>query len=301
MKLDSCIKEYLFELQNNEGKAEKTVESYGRDLKKYEEFLNSKHINDVKKINDQIVREYIVYLSKNYSNASLNRMKTSTRNFHRFLSFKYNLKDPTVNVQVSRNKTRLPIYCSEDEIEKILKTFDDSDEGIFLKTIIETIYGLGLRVSECCDLRMAQVNLKDGFVKVLGKGNKERIVPIPQRTKEAMNKYLEDVRSLWQKKKSDRFFINHLSKPIYPRYVETKLKNAIISTGIDKHITPHKLRHSYATHLLEGGADLRSIQELLGHSDISTTEIYTHVEAKRLRESYKRFHPLAKEKGLKKK
>jgi len=299
MKVDSCIKEYLFELQNNEGKADKTVDSYGRDLKIYEEFLNSKHINDVKKIDDQIIREYVVYLSKKYSNASLNRMKTSTRNFHRYLSFKYDIKDPTVNIQVTRNKKRLPIYCTEDEIEEILDTFDNSDEGIFLKTIVETIYGLGLRVSECCDLRMSQVNLENGFIKVLGKGNKERVVPIPDRTLKAMKKYLSDVRPLWQKKKSDRFFINHLSKPIYPRYVEVKLKDAIISTGIDKHITPHKLRHSYATHLLEGGADLRSIQELLGHSDISTTEIYTHVESKRLKESYKSYHPLGKKKGLK--
>lgn len=300
MIIDSSIKEYLFELENNEGKAQRTVESYRRDLKQYEDFLNKKGIKDIKKVNDQIIREYIVFLSKKYSNSSLNRMKTSTRNFHRFLSFKYDIKDPTVNVEVTRNKKRLPIFCTEDEIEQILAYFKDDDKGIFSKSIIEVIYGLGLRVSECCDLRMSQVNLEAGFVKVLGKGNKERIVPIPKRTLSAMKTYINDVKPLWLKRKTDRFFINHLSKPIYPRYVEAMLKDVIINVGIDKNITPHKLRHSYATHLLEGGADLRSIQELLGHSDISTTEIYTHIESKRLKDSYSKFHPLSKERRLKK-
>jgi site-specific recombinase XerD len=183
-----------------------------------------------------------------------------------------------------------------------MSVFDDEiSQDLLDHTILETIYGLGLRVSECCNLKTNQINLTDGFVKILGKGNKERVIPIPDTTRRLMQQYASNLRGLWLKKSTNRFFINHLGKPIYSEYVEKMLRNTNIKAGIKKHLTPHKLRHSYATHLLEGGADLRVIQELLGHSDISTTEIYTHVESERLKESYLKAHPLAKTDSLKNK
>ena len=222
------------------------------------------------------------------------------RNFHHFLSFKYDINDPSFAIQVSKSIKRLPIYCTVAEVDELMNTFKKTKEDLFNKAILETIYGCGLRVSECCNLLISQVNLNDGFLKILGKGNKERIVPIPQRTNDVMSYYFSNIRPLWLNGSTNSFYINKYGKHIYPEYVEKMLKNALKNTKISKNITPHKLRHSYATHLLEGGADLRSIQELLGHSDISTTEIYTHVETQRLKNTYLNSHPLSNMKGLKK-
>ena len=299
MKLDNAIKDFIFQLQNNEGKSEATIESYSSDLNIYEKYLNKLNIENIEDINDENIRGFIVFSSKKYANSSLNRLKVTVRTFHHYLSFKYDIPDPSFAIQVSKSVKRLPIYCTVDEIEEIMSLFDETNpQDILDKTILETIYGCGLRVSECCNLKISQINLRDGFVKILGKGNKERIIPIPSRTINMMNLYFNNVRSIWLKTSTNSFFINKYSKPIYPEYVEKMLKSNVSKTKIKKTITPHKLRHSYATHLLEGGADLRSIQELLGHSDISTTEIYTHVEANRLRNSYLNYHPLSKEKKL---
>ena len=301
MKIDFAIKDYIFTLSTSEGKAKLTVSAYSTDLKYYLEFLNKRGIFEVEKINDNDIDDYIKTLNNKYHGKSINRKKVAIRNFHKYLNFKYDLKDPSLNVTVSKGEKRLPIYATKNEIDKLMSIFnDDIPEELFNHVILETIYGLGLRVSECCNLKTNQVNIDDGFVKIIGKGNKERVIPIPSNTLEVMKKYFMNVRPIWLNKSSNSFFINKNGRNIYSKYVENMLKNSIIKAGISKNLTPHKLRHSYATHLLEGGADLRVIQELLGHSDISTTEIYTHVEAERLKNSYLNAHPLAKSGGLKK-
>lgn len=294
MKIDVAIKDYIFNLENNEGKALKTIESYGSDLNIYYNYLKKLNINDSDDINESIIRGFVIYSSKEYANSSLNRLKVTVRNFHRYLSFKYDLKDPSYSIEVSKSTKRLPIYCTQDEVDLIMNYFKDEPDDILNRAILETIYGCGLRVSECCNLKLADVNLNEGFMNIIGKGNKERLIPIPKRTCKMMNKYLKEVRPLWLKKSTNFFYINHFGKKIYSEYVELMLKKTIELLGIKKPITPHKLRHSYATHLLDQGADLRSIQELLGHSDISTTEIYTHVESKRLKNSYLDHHPVIK-------
>ena len=300
MKIDFAIKDYIISLSTAEGRASNTIKSYTRDLNKYKSFLNENSIDDVGKIKDITIDDFINELNNSYSSASINRIKTSIRNFHRFLNFKYDLKDPTINLKVSRTQKRLPIYATVDEISKLMSLFDDEiPQDLLDHTILETIYGLGLRVSECCNLKTNQVNLNDKFVKVLGKGSKERIIPIPSKTNELMKRYYMNLRPMWLKKSTNNFFINKLGNKIYSEYVEKMLRNKSYEAGIKKHITPHKLRHSYATHLLEGGADLRVIQELLGHSDISTTEIYTHVETQRMKQSYLKNHPFADKKSLK--
>ena len=299
MKIEKAIKDYIVSLSTSEGRADNTISSYTRDLKKYSLFLNEQNIENVQDIKEELIFDFLDSLNKNYSQSSINRLKTSIRNFHRFMNFKYDLKDPTLNISVTHGRKRLPVYATKDEIDRLMSVFNDDDpKDLFEHTILETIYGLGLRVSECCGLRTNQVNLRDGFVKVLGKGNKERVIPIPAHTRKLMEEYFSNVRYSWLKKNTNRFFINRLGKPIYSEYVEEMLRNRVNEAGIEKHLTPHKLRHSYATHLLEGGADLRVIQELLGHSDISTTEIYTHVESERLKESYKIAHPFSNEKKL---
>lgn len=301
MKVENAINDYIISIATSQGRADNTIESYTRDLKKYQAFLEEKKIDRIEKVKDSDIDEFVARLNKGYAASSINRMKTAIRNLHRFLNFKYEMKDPTLNLSVSRGEKRLPVYGTIEEIEKLMNSFDDDKpEDLFNHAILEAIYGMGLRVSECCNLKTSQVNLNDGFINVIGKGNKERIIPIPKRTKEVMDRYYRSLRPLWQKKATNRFFINRLGKPIYSEYVEKMLRESIIDVDIKKHLTPHKLRHSYATHLLEGGADLRVIQELLGHSDISTTEIYTHVETERLKQSYRDAHPLYKERGIKK-
>ena len=301
MKVEKAIKDYILSLSTSEGRADNTISSYARDLKKYSLFLNENMIDDIEEIREDKIFDFLDSISSNYSQSSINRLKTSIRNFHRFLNFKYDLKDPTLNISVTHERKRLPIYATKDEIDRLMSVFNDKDQkDMFEHTILETIYGLGLRVSECCELRTSQVNLRDGFVKVLGKGNKERVIPIPVRTRKLMEEYFSNIRYSWQKKNTNRFFINRFGKPIYSEYVEDMLRKRVEEAGIDKYLTPHKLRHSYATHLLEGGADLRVIQELLGHSDISTTEIYTHVESERLKDAYMKAHPFSKENKLNK-
>ncbi len=294
MKIDSAVREYMMSLSYSEGKSENTIDNYARDLRKYRDFLTENEIEDTQKIDDEIIFDFVRELNEEYSDATVARIKTSIRNFHRFLNFKYDLKDPSINLTVSKGSKRLPIYATTAEIEQLMSVFnDDLPRELADHCLLETIYGLGLRVGECCGLRMSQVNLNDGFVKILGKGNKERVIPIPDKTRNIMKEYASNVRPLWLKKNTDRFFINHFGKPVYSEYVEKMLRETNVRAGIRKHLTPHKLRHSYATHLLERGADLRVIQELLGHSDISTTEIYTHVESERMKESYLKAHPLA--------
>lgn len=299
MKIDFAIKDYIISLSTTEGRAQNTIKSYSRDLSLYQTYLNDNNIFDVEKIKDTIIDDFVSKLNKNYSSTSVNRIKTSIRNLHRFLNFKYDLKDPTINLKVSRAEKRLPIYATVDEINLLMSQFDDEvPQDLLDHTILETIYGLGLRVSECCELKTNQVNLNDKFVKVLGKGSKERIVPIPAKTNELMKRYYMNLRPMWLKRSTNNFFINKRGNKIYSEYVEKMLREKNNNVGIKKHITPHKLRHSYATHLLEGGADLRVIQELLGHSDISTTEIYTHVETTRMKQSYLKSHPFANKKSL---
>ena len=172
-----------------------------------------------------------------------------------------------------------------------MNTFTDSLEDILNHSLLEIIYACGLRVSEVCNLTLSQVDLNVGIVKIIGKGNKERIVPIPKNSISILKKYSDVVRVVYNKNKNNYFFINKKGNKIRSEYIENMLKCIVVELGLNPNITPHKLRHSYATHLLANGSDLRSIQELLGHSDIATTQIYTHVESNRMIENYKRFHP----------
>lgn len=296
MNLDKAIKDYLFEVENNDGRAVLTVKAYKRDLDIYRSFLNAKNIFDTDDISDALINDFISQISPKYAPNSIKRLKVVIRGFHSFLSYRYDLKNPAFLLEASKSLSRLPVYCSKEEVEKIMNSFGNDPIDIFNHALLETIYGLGLRVSECCNLTLASINLDEAYVKIVGKGNKERVVPIPSFTKDILKTYFYEVRPLWFKKNSfsNMFFINHLGKKVYPRYIELLINDTVKRVGIDKvNITPHKLRHSYATHLLESGADIRMIQELLGHSSIATTEIYTHVDTKRLKESYLKYHPLA--------
>lgn len=297
MNIDRAIKDYIFDIENNKAMSLSTIKAYKRDLNLYQIFLNKNNINEIEKIDDKLINDFVSKISNTYAPNSIKRIKVVIRNFHSFLTYRYDYKNPSYLLEASKSISRLPVYCNQEEVEKMMNSFGSDANEIFKHAILETIYGLGLRVSECCNLTLSGVNLEEAYMKILGKGNKERLVPIPSKTNDILKLYFYNVRPLWFKKNAfaNMFFINHLGKKIYPRFVEHLIKDVVDKAGIDKaNITPHKLRHSYATHLLEEGADIRMIQELLGHSSIATTEIYTHVDTKRLKESYLKYHPLAK-------
>ena len=296
MKIDTAIDEYLRYISVQEAKAKRTVEAYRHDLKVYEAYLKSVKLEDIEKVDKNIIDDALIEYGQDKSEATLNHYKVAIRNLHKFLDFRYDIDDPAIFVSVKKAEKRLPIYLTKEEVNQLMETFNDEiPKDLFHHCILETIYGLGLRVSECCNLKLNDINFEDGIVKVLGKGNKERVIPIPKYSLKIMGDYNGTIRPLWLKKPNTKgfFFINHLGNRLNPKYVEELINRQINLTDIKKKISPHKLRHSYATHLLDAGADLRTVQELLGHSDIATTEIYTHVQNERLKKAYLNSHPLA--------
>lgn len=293
MNLEQAINEYLISISINEGKSQRTVSSYGRDLAQYRAFLEENGIMDTSDVKSSDIDVFLKHQRQTKKATSIARMAASIRSFHHFMNFMHNENDPSLILEVHRGVKDLPVFCTIDEINKIMGYFNDDEAlDVFHHSILEIIYTCGLRVSEAANLEYNRVDLDTGMVRILGKGNKERVVPIPSGSISILKKYRDEVRPLWVKNRNSLFFINSFGRKVTTRSIELLLKEVCDAVGIKKHITPHKLRHSYATHMLQGGADLRSIQEMLGHSNIQTTEIYTHVQNKQIFQSYEKFHPV---------
>ncbi len=293
MKLEKVEKEYLLEITLRDPKAAKTIQAYQRDINDYLNYLNNQGIHEIEEVIYKDIENYILSFQEILSENSIARKSSAIRSLHQFLSFKYEIDNPATYLAVRKKKKTLPIYCTMKEINQIMSFFNNEDPiDIFNHALLELIYACGLRVSECVNLRMNQVDLQSNLVRVMGKGEKERIIPIPKSSSMILQRYINLVRTVWNKKKQSLVFINQRGNHVTTEYVEIMIKYICNEVGIKKAITPHKLRHSFATHLLEGGADLRAIQELLGHSNIQTTEIYTHIQNKKKQESYEKFHPL---------
>ncbi len=289
MEIDKAIKEYLINIEISEGKSQNTIENYRIDLKKYSEFLSIDGIDDTNFITLDNINSFVQNISKDKKSSSLSRIVSTIKSFHKYLSFRFDVENPSLNISVKNKEKRLPIYATIEEINILMNSFGNSEKDILNHAILELIYCCGLRVSEACNLLVNQIDLKNKYVRILGKGNKERIIPIPDNSLIILHEYFNIIRPIFLKKKINNFFINEYGRKITSEYVENMLKLTCENLNITKKLTPHKLRHSFATHLLERNADLRSIQELLGHSDIKTTEIYTHVNKRRLIESYNDF------------
>ncbi|MBP3892070.1 MAG: tyrosine-type recombinase/integrase [Solobacterium sp.] len=301
MKLSEAKRQYEVEISVNQGLSLRTIQSYKSDLNQYFAYLEEIGIEDTKEINDPIIEDFMYQMKDVKKATSLTRLAASIRSFHHYMSFVYDEEDPSLNLDVHRGVKSLPVYCTVEEIQQLMSVFDDTNpQDLLDHAILELIYCCGLRISEATTLTLNRVDLDTGISRILGKGNKERIVPIPNGSIPVIKRYLDFVRPLYLKKKTNLFFINRFGRKITSRYIEKMLQLRASQANIKKHITPHKLRHSYATHMLQGGADLRSIQEMLGHSDIQTTEIYTHVQNKQVFTSYDRFHPGKKKGDLKK-
>lgn len=292
MKLQEAFDGWYTWLSVSQAKSTHTVSSYTSDLKQYLHYLEADGIEDTDDITYDEIRDFMQEESEQKASSSSARMAAAIRSFHSYLSFLFNKEDPSINLTVHKNQKVLPVYCTKEEIKALMTSFDDSDPRQLLDhAILELIYSCGLRVSEACSLDINRVDLETGKIRVLGKGNKERIVPIPSGAQGLQKKYLTEVRPLFCRRHSSIYFINALGRPVEPRYIQRLIARKDTELGFQKHITPHKLRHSYATHLLQNGADLRSIQEMLGHSDVGTTEIYTHIQNNEMFKAYNAYHP----------
>ncbi len=267
-----------------------TIESYKRDLVKFDKFCNKK-INSITELD---IKKYLNMLTDEAEEkTSVARNISSLRSFYKFLMIeKIVSNDPMENIELPKLDKRLPKTLDEEDINKLLDIKLVDEFSIRNKAMLELMYATGLRVSELVNLKIHDINLDMALVKTLGKGSKERIIPIGDYALYYLKEYMINYRnSMLKKEYNDYLFLNNHGKQMTRQGFFKILKKIATENGIKKDFSPHTLRHSFATHLLNHGADLRSIQELLGHSDISTTQIYTHVSNKVLRNNYDEFHP----------
>lgn len=289
------VDEFLDYITVEKGLSQNTREAYGADLGKFINYLEQKGIKDV----DSITREHITdYLmsekGKGISPNSLSRNLVSIRMFFRFLVTNNYIKEDITGVLDSPRLWKiLPEVLSVKEVEELLKTPDARKKfGLRDKAMLELMYAAGLRVSEVANLNVNDINMDMGFLRCMGKGSKERIVPIGKPALFALKNYLKRTRpGLMKDLLGSSLFLTQQGKAFTRQGIWKLIKNYTRIAGVRKTITPHTLRHSFATHLLSNGADLRVVQELLGHSDITTTQIYTHVDKSRLKAIHKKFHP----------
>ncbi len=270
-----------------------TIEAYVKDVEDFFNFLGAETFSD--KIRKDDVLDYIIFQNeKGISNRSIARKISSMKSFFLFLLKSERAdKNPIENIDSPQYLKKLPHYLSIEEVEKMIGPGGEDPKEIRDSCIVELLYSSGIRVSELCSLRISDISLEKGIIIVTGKGGKERLIPIGEAAIVSIKKYLLFRREISPKMTlPDQLFISRLGKGLTRISVWSVIKQRARKAGIIKVITPHSLRHSFATHMLANGADLRSVQELLGHSDISTTQIYTHVSTDLLKDTHKKFHPL---------
>ena len=289
------IEEFINYLSVERGLAKNTLIAYRRDLEQYWDYLNLQGVSSLPQVKREFVTEYIYNRKQNgLSATSICRNLAAIKMFHRFLvRERLAVEDPTNLVDTPKIWKRIPEVLSQQEIESILKASEGKSwQRVRDNAILELFYASGMRVSELSALQLDHINFEVGYLRCVGKGSKERIIPIGKRARQAVLKYCEQVRGKNDKAKSTSvLFLSRLGKKLSRQSIWKLIKFYAKKANIKRDIKPHTLRHSFATHLLEHGADLRSVQEMLGHSDISTTQIYTHVDKERLRTIHKQFHP----------
>lgn len=292
------ITDYLHYLTIERGLSENTKKSYQRDLLQYLSFLEKQKITDWQEVDRFTVVSFLQELKEGgKSSATIARMITSLRRFHQFLrQERITDHDPMQHIDSPKKQQKLPDTLSLGEVEQLLGTPDTKETlGLRDRAILEVMYATGLRVSELINLKLNDVHLEMGLLQTLGKGDKERIVPLGDIAIKWVRRYLTDARPYLTRKNpaESHLFVNNHGSGLSRQGIWKNLKAIVQKAGIYKTVTPHTLRHSFATHLLENGADLRTVQELLGHADISTTQIYTHITKKRMTDVYKQYFPRA--------
>lgn len=295
--MDHLLDLYLSWIRLERGLSANTVEAYGRDLSRYLEGLEKAGLKEPSEIAQVHVLEHLRRLSEaGLSTRSQARALAAIRTFHRFLLREELCEtDPTADLETPRTVRRLPVFLTLEEVEALLSAPDTTTApGNRDRAMLETLYATGLRVSELVGLELNDVNLEVGYLLARGKGGKERVVPLGEAAVGWIRRHLDGPREEILRGRPCRFlFPSNRGRAMTRQGFWKLIKKYAKVAGIDKEISPHKLRHSFATHLLEGGADLRSVQAMLGHADVATTEIYTHVDRKRLRGLYDRYHPRA--------
>lgn len=294
--MDNLVEEYLSYLQIERGLSENTRQSYKRDLEHYVAFLKKQGKNDFSTVDRFCIMDFLESLhQEGKAQNSIIRMVSSLRRFHQFLrQERYIPKDPMQHIDTPKKGQVLPKVLSLKEVELLLNTPDTTTLlGYRDKTILEVMYATGMRVSEIVNLTMDQLHLQLSLLKTVGKGDKERILPLGSVALKWLETYLENIRPKLVKDDVAYVFVNHRGQQLSRQGIWKNLKKIVQTAGIKKDVTPHTLRHSFATHLLENGADLRIVQELLGHADISTTQIYTHITKQRMADVYKKYFPRA--------
>lgn len=289
------LTEFFNYLAVEKGLAQNTLLAYRQDLTAYQQFTDQSKIKNWEKIRrDDITRFLMAEKKRGLDSPSLARRLVAIKLFHRYLLKEHHIKEDITSVLESPKLwKKLPQYLTDKEVNSLLNLpFTKDAIGIRDRAMLECLYATGIRVSEITDLKAGDVNLDNAFIKCHGKGDKERIVPIGKKAIELCREYLDKVRNEL-KPQADNFFVGRNKKGLTRQFVWQMIKKYAKLAGIQKVITPHTFRHSFATHLLERGADLRIVQELLGHSDISTTQIYTHVSRDRLKGIHAKFHPRA--------
>ncbi len=306
--MDALIEDFLFHLRHERGQAENTQRTYAAQFKKFVAWAQERGLTDWKQVTTQHLIDFLELErdrkpaanrpgNAKMSSSSVYLRVAALRAFFRFTEQNNFLaSNPAANLSLPRRAKRLPKDLTNAEIAQILRPLPtDTPSALCDQAILELAYASGLRLSELKDLRLEQLHLDEGFSTVIGKGNKERVVPIHRLAVEVLRRYIDTARpKLVSAKSPGVVFLTKRGTQFARETLWGRIKRRIRYSGIERNVTPHMLRHSFATHLLENGADLRVIQELLGHSSIATTEVYTHVTSGRLREVHRKFHPRAR-------
>ncbi len=297
--MERQLEEFLGFLRIERNAAHNTVVSYQNDLARYLAFLKYRNITQLSEVTPIDIRDLLQTLRElGLTSRSMSRNLSAIRMFHRFLLREGHLEfDPTENLGLPRLARTLPVTLDQWEVESILRQPNLSQpKGVRDRAMLEFLYASGVRVSELISVRLSDLFFVDGFVRVFGKGGKERIVPIGEQAIDYTQQYLRAVRPILVRsaRSEDYVFLNWQGRPLSRMGFWKILKGYVVQAGIKKHVSPHTFRHSFATHLIEGGADLRAVQEMLGHADISSTQIYTHLDREYLKEVHRTFHPREK-------
>ena len=297
MNWNESILDYSHYLKIERGLSYHTIQNYIRDVKKLVYFLDEEKISSSPiEIKEDLIQQFIYEIAKEISPRSQARIISGLRSFFDYLIFEnYRESNPTDLIETPKIGVKLPDTLSEQEINSLISAIDLSKaEGERNRAMLETMYSCGLRVSELIDLKISDLFFDEGFIKIVGKGNKERFVPIHSSAQNYIMLYMNEIRSHLSIKKGfqDTLFLNRRGKSLSRQMIFMILKALAIKINLNKKISPHTFRHSFATHLLKNGADLRAIQQMLGHESITTTEVYVHLDTSYLKKIVEKYHPI---------